>query len=167
MKLVKTILVLFLCTISFSTVSFSEELTNQKKEAIKELIEITGAMDIARQLSQALTAQMTMILKKSRPDVPEEAFNILKEVVDSTIEEETGSLVELQYPIYHKYLTFNEIKKMVEFYKTPVGKKAVKVMPKMLQEGMQAARQWAQSVGNKVQQRINTRLREEGIEIKR
>jgi hypothetical protein len=167
MKLVKTILVVFLCTIFFSTNSFSEELSNQKKDAIKELIEVTGALNIGKQFSQMMVSQMTVMLKKSKSDVPEKAFDILKEVVDSTIDEEMSSFIELCYPIYHKYLTLDEIKKMIEFYKTPIGKKVVKVMPEMMQESMLAAQQWAQSIGIKFEKRFISRLKEEGIEIKK
>lgn len=167
MRPVKAILVLFLCTISFSAVALSEELTNQKKEAIRELIEITGAVNIGKQLSQAMIAEMTMMWKQSESDVPQKAFDILEEVVNSTIEEEMGSFVESCYPIYHKYLTLAEIRKMVEFYKTPVGKKVVETMPKMMQESMQASQQWVERIGNKVLHRLMVRLREEGIEIKK
>lgn len=73
----------------------------------------------------------------------------------------------MHYPIYHKYFTLDEIIRIVEFYKTPVGKKMVNLMPEMMQESIQAGEQWAQSLQSKFQQHFRARLREEGIEIKK
>jgi hypothetical protein len=69
------------------------------------------------------------------------------------------------YPIYHKYLTLDETKGLIQFYKTPLGKKAISVMPKMTQEGMAAGQIWGQSMGQKIQQRLSVRFKNEGLEI--
>ena len=69
------------------------------------------------------------------------------------------------YPIYHKYLTLEEIEGLIQFYKTPLGRKAISVMPKMTQEGMIAGQEWGQSIGPKFQQKVLDRFKKEGIKI--
>lgn len=52
---------------------------------------------------------------------------------------------------------------MVEFNNTEFGKKIIRVMPKITQEGMQAGQQFGQTLGPKIQQRIVARFQKEGI----
>jgi hypothetical protein len=149
-------------------VGYSEELTQEKKDATKELISLTGAAQMGELFGKAFVQQMTNILKKTNPKIDPRAFEILEKEVMGLIHEEMvekESLQELIYPIYHKYLTLEEIKELVRFYKTPLGKKAISVMPKMTQEAMQAGQAWGQSLGPVIQQRVRTRFEKEGIKI--
>ena len=143
-----------------------DELTLEKKTAIKELLAITGATQIGELFSNAFTQQMTQVLKKSKPDIDPKAFDIIDEEVKALIHEElvvNESLHPFMYPIYHKYLTLEETNGLIRFYKTPLGRKAISVMPKMTQEGMKAGQAWGQSIGQKFQQRILDRFKKEGI----
>jgi hypothetical protein len=46
---------------------------------------------------------------------------------------------QIYYPLYDKHFTVEELKGLVAFYKTPVGQKAIQVMPQLVQEAMQKA----------------------------
>ena len=145
---------------------YCDELTLEKKTAIKELLAITGATQIGELFSNAFTQQMTQVLKKSKPDIDPKAFDIIDEEVKALIHEElvvNESLHPFMYPIYHKYLTLEETNGLIRFYKTPLGRKAISVMPKMTQEGMKAGQAWGHSIGQKFQQRILDRFKKEGI----
>jgi hypothetical protein len=52
---------------------------------------------------------------------------------------------------------------MVAFYRTPAGKKAIKVMPQVTMQSIQATQRWAQSVAQAVQIRVDQRLAAEGL----
>ena len=111
---------------------------------------------------------MAQVLKKSKPDVDPKAFDIIEEEVKALIHEElviNESLHPYMYPIYHKYLTLEETNGLIRFYKTPLGRKTISVMPKMTQEGMKAGQAWGQSIGQKIQQKILERFKKEGINI--
>ena len=75
------------------------------------------------------------------------------------------SFLPFIYPVYHKYLTLEEIKGLVRFYKTPLGRKTISVMPRMTQECMKAGQVWGQSFGAKLDQRVFDRFKKEGIRI--
>jgi len=79
---------------------------------------------------------------------------------------EKGSFQQVIYPIYNKYLTLDEIREIIRFYKTPAGKKIISVLPKMMQESMQATQPWANSLMPRLQQRVLTRFEKEGIKIR-
>jgi hypothetical protein len=46
-----------------------------------------------------------------------------------------SKIIETVYhPLYDKYFSADELEKMVVFYRTPVGRKAIEVMPSLMQE---------------------------------
>jgi tetratricopeptide (TPR) repeat protein len=112
---------------------------------------------------------MANFLQKTNPEIDPRAFKIMEEEVTSLMREETGekgSFQQLIYPIYNKYLTLDEIREVIRFYKTPAGKKMTSVLPKMMQEFMQASQPWANSLVPRIQQRVLTRFEKEGIKIR-
>lgn len=139
----------------------------QKKEAILELMTVTGATDMGEQMSQAMTQQMIQVLKQMRPDIPARAFDIAGEEVQSVVMEElaSGDFQNNIIPIYDKYFTLSEINELLEFYATDIGKKTIDVMPDLTQESMIVGQAWGESIGPIIGQRITLRLAAEGIEI--
>ncbi len=157
-----------LCYFLAPSLGYCDELNLEKKAAIKELLQVTGASQMGEFFGNAFTQQMTQVLKKTEPDIDPKAFDIIKEEVESLMHEELvvkESLLPSMYLIYHKYLTLEETKGLIRFYKTPLGRKTISVMPKMAQEGMKAGQAWGQSIGPKLQQRVLERFKKEGIKI--
>jgi uncharacterized protein len=148
--------------------AFSDELNSEKKIAIKQLLEITEAMKIGALFADAFLQQITQALKQSKPDIDPKAFEIIESEVNNVINEELvekESLLPHMIPIYHKHLSLEEINGLIQFYQTPLGKKALNAMPQMMQEGMQAGQVWGQSVGQKIHERLMERFKKEGVEI--
>lgn len=144
----------------------ADELTAEKKQLIDELLVLTGATNLGKMFSEAYIQQMTRLLKQSRPDLEPRVFDILQEEVNSVIDEEVGEgniVNELSYPIYHKYLTKEDVADLVQFYKTPLGQKTIEVMPMISQEAVMAGQQWGRSLGPVIQQRLLDRFDAEGI----
>jgi hypothetical protein len=56
-------------------------------------------------------------------------------------------LLNLVVPIYDKYLSDEDIKGLIEFYSTPLGQKALTVVPKVMAEAQDEGRKWGQNVG--------------------
>jgi hypothetical protein len=152
--------------LAFSTTVFAGELTDTKKGAIKELMNVTGSAQMGQLFANAFVMQMSNVLKTTNPDIPPRAFTILKEEVNEIIKEEMvekDGFYELIYPIYHKHFTLNDIKELIAFYNTPIGKKTVTVMPQLTQESMITGQMWGQTLGPIIQERITKRFEKEGI----
>lgn len=165
MKFIAVVLTTFML---FSSFAMAEELTPAKKESMKELMVLTGASQMGQMFGNAFVQQLTTILKSTNPDIDPKAFVFLEEEINKLIREELvekKTLQELIYPLYHKYLTHSDIKELIRFYKTPVGKKAISVMPQLTRESMQAGQKWGQALGPVIQQRIKDRFKREGISI--
>lgn len=143
----------------------AEDLTEAKRVDIDKLIEMTGAVAIGKQMSDAIVTQMSRVIRDSRPDLPPRLFDILREEVNSVIEENLPNLITKIIPIYHKYFTHQDIKGMVRFYQSPLGQKTIRVMPQLMQESMYLGQQWGQALGPEVQKRVIERFKAEGVDL--
>lgn len=63
-------------------------------------------------------------------------------------------LVEIYVPIYKKYLTLADLKQIVAFYESPVGKKLAAATPSMTSEGMQAGQQLGMEIAREMMQEM-------------
>ena len=59
----------------------------------------------------------------------------------------------------------DEIKGLLQFYGTPLGKKLVSALPPLTRESMMTGQKWAQSLGPKLDARLKTRFEQKGIKI--
>ena len=66
-----------------------------------------------------------------------------------------SKLAELYAPVYQKYLTLDDLKKIVAFYETPVGKKLGASTPAMMTEGMQIGQQLGMEIANELQKDLD------------
>lgn len=148
------------------TLGQAEALTPEKKAAIDQLLEVTGADGMKARFGDAYVKQAQAMFAAANPNMPSRALAIVAQetraVLDARLAGERG-LFSTIYPIYHKHFTLAEIEALLAFYRTPTGQKALTAMPQVTMESMQAGQRWAQSVGQAVQIRVERRLAEEGL----
>lgn len=146
----------------------AESLTVEKRADTGKLFEMTGALKIGQVMSEAIVKQMSEMLKQSRPNIPSQMFDVLADEVNKVIAEEmsaNGGLVDLMILLHHKHLTHDDIKGLIAFYQTPLGKKAISLMPVITQESLLLGQRWGESLGPKVWQRAKARFKQEGHEL--
>lgn len=151
--------------VSFSLPAKSEALSPEKRADIERLLDMTGAMALSTQMASAVTAQLFQVIKKARPDIPAKVLNALPAEVQATFSANTDSLKEAIIPIYHKHFSASEIKEIIQFYSTDLGKKTIRLMPALMQESMLAGQRWGQSLGPEIDRRVKARLKSEGVKI--
>ena len=64
-----------------------------------------------------------------------------------------------------KYFTHDDIKGLLSFYQTELGKKTIKVLPQIVQHSWKAGQLWGQSLAPLIQERLKKRFKEEGIDM--
>jgi hypothetical protein len=165
MKRFVSSLTLVLLVSAYPDYLLADDLSEAKRADIVKLIEMTGALELGRQMSDAFVTQMTQAIKNSRPDLDPKLFDILREEVNNATEESLPEFVAAIVPVYHKYFTHQDIKGMLRFYKTPLGQKTIRVMPLLLQESMDLGRQWGQAIGPEIQRRVIERFKAEGVDL--
>ncbi|MFN6464830.1 MAG: DUF2059 domain-containing protein [Nostoc sp. DedVER02] len=96
----------------------------EKTNNINKLLEITGAKNISRQI----ITQLLISFKSEYPEVPQKFWDSF------AAELKIDDMVNEFIPVYNKYFTNEEIKQIIAFYQTPVGKKTITVIPQISQE---------------------------------
>lgn len=124
---------------------------NNYDKDFEKFLSINGSTETYNIVYEQILTQ----LKMSKPGVPDSVWSNLKtEVFDNEVNELTKKMV----PLYKKHFTHEDVKELINFYESPIGKKLVTKTPLLTQESMQFSQQWSMSLmGN-----INGWLSEKG-----
>jgi hypothetical protein len=144
----------------------ADELTAQKRADIRELIGASGGTKITGQLADVTSKNISSALKRQHPDLPEGVAAKLRTELITLFEERAnvpGGLVDRIVASYHKHFTHPEIKELLAFNQTPIGRKTMQVLPAIMSETMTAGQAWGQALAPEVQRRVNAVLKKEGI----
>jgi len=117
-----------------------------KENDIRKLLVATGAGKIGVQVMQ----QMFDSMKMQNPAVPAGYFDELMKEVDP------NELIEISIPSYNNHLTHDEIKELLKFYESPIGKKLVEKQPLIVRDAMQAGQAWGLDLHRRIQKRIQS-----------
>ncbi|MFB6351962.1 MAG: DUF2059 domain-containing protein [Bradymonadaceae bacterium] len=118
----------------------SDSETSAKREDIRRLLKITGTPKLGLRIARRIIENM----KRSYPDVPDKFW---AEFEDELSED---AFISIIVPIYEKQFTHEDVKKLIEFYKTDVGQKYVEKLPTLTEKSMQAGRNWGRKLGQKI-----------------
>ena len=171
MKLIPTVLrslaaLLAAFLLSATAAAADESLTAEKQADIRRLMEMTGGTNMARQFASASSRQMFQMLKAAQPDIPDRALVVMEQELLGLFTEKMGApggLFEQIIPIYHRHLSHAEIRELIAFYESPIGRKTISVMPQVVGESMQAGQRWGLALGPELQRRIRSALAREGL----
>ncbi len=97
--------------------------------------------------TNALFPRIMAQIKQSKPDLTDSQMSAMKMDV---FDVEVASLNEQLIPVFKKYYTQSEVKEIIAFYETPVGKKLAETTPKMMMDQMQLTQTWAMGLMGKI-----------------
>ena len=146
----------------------ADELTEAKRQDVLRLLDLTGAFRIGQLFSSTIVRQMTDALRSARPDIPSDVMDILPKAVDEVIAAEmtaAGGFADLVVDVYQRHFTHEDVRGLIAFYETPLGRKLSAELPAMTQESMQAGMKWGVSIAPKIQERVKQRFRERGVDL--
>ena len=152
----------------FAATAAADNITPAKRADIEKLMRITGPPDVTKQMSNFFILQMSQAIKASRPDLPAKTYRILGEEINRVIEEQMTAkdgFLDMVVPIYARHFSHEDIKGLLKFYQTELGKKTIKVWPLILQESMALAQDWSKSLGPIIKTKVNQRFKKEGIDL--
>lgn len=141
---------------------FSLEISADEKDAeIRKFIEVTDMVDMTDEVVTLVVNQMVTNLQSLNQEVPEFYFTIIREEVPKVINENVESYIEAVIPIIKKNFTKDEIKGLVEFYQSPLGKKLLEKQPVFTAEIVQEAMTWSKDLEPILIERVSKRIEEE------
>jgi hypothetical protein len=111
--------------------------------AANELIAVVSpdmVKDITSKLFSSLWPQMEKDLRAQNPQLDAATLDKVKTEIGAVLGKEVGievsSMKETMPAVYAKYLTVQEMRDILAFYRTPAGAKALQVMPQIMGESM-------------------------------
>jgi hypothetical protein len=131
-----------------------------------DLLQISKTMEIAVQAARQQSFEMAeQMVRERAPDATAEQKKQLQTMIDEAMNEALGpaaikEMLNATIPVYQRHLTKADLKAMVGFYSSPVGKKILREQPAMVQESMQAASGIQQRIARTVLQKIDQRVEE-------
>ena len=114
---------------------------------VRQLLKLSGAEQMMVQTMSQMAATMKPVMTNALP--PGEYREKLVELFFAKFlsKDLTGAVLSLSVPLYAKYFSDAEIKELIAFYQTPVGRKLVSVNPQLLSDVQQGALLLGQQLG--------------------
>jgi hypothetical protein len=134
------------------------ETTESKKALIRELLQLSGGGASAEQVGRVFLAEIHAVYGSMIDEVmasegdltPEQESELRAHLADFdrfalAFSERFPQRIDLDriledvyLPLYDRHFDEAELRVIVEFYRTPAGRKTVAVMPALMQEGLRA-----------------------------
>ena len=152
--------------VAFCESASAQTIDESYRADIEQLLEVTGAKDIGLQMGAMVSQQMLDAMQKSRPDIPPRVVQIIREVVDQHFSRSmTGpdSMLGGLVAVYAKYFTQAEVRGLVAFYRSDLGRKAIAGMPGILKDSAALGQEWNSRHMPEVIAELEKRLRAEGF----
>jgi len=131
----------------FGSISFGQTADDAYHQTLEKMFEVSGS-------EETYKAAITQVMGMFREQYPEVNAKEWDELEAEFMKRSINELVVLLVPVYQKYLTQEDLEAIIEFYKTPVGKKFALHNPAIMQESMQIGQQWGMQIGQELQQRL-------------
>jgi len=117
--------------------------TDDFEKDIEKLLSINGSSAAYDMAFDQMVAQFKMM----KPDAPD---SIWKQVRTEVFDKEIVVLNKQLIPIYKNHLTHNDVKGLIKFYESPLGKKLTVAISAITKESMQIAQTWGMGLGQKL-----------------
>lgn len=123
-------------------------------KAVDKFMEVSGAKTTVKTQFPLVMNSLRRVLK----GVPDE---IIAKIEDKAQVIFVKKAVEFYAPFYERYYTLEEIKKLIVFYETDLGRKVARTAPLIMKDVYQAGEQ----LGRLVRQEIIEELKAEGYDM--
>lgn len=129
--------------------------------AAKEIIEIKGSLKLFEPIVQGVIEQHKSLMEQANPmlsrDLNEIAGRLRVEFAPRRAQLESDVV-----KIYAQAFTEAELKDLLAFYKSPLGKKLIDQEPKVLDASMTKASEWADKLAQEVVTRLRAEMKKKG-----
>src|SRR5262245_44357118 len=119
----------------------------EKAENLRRLMKLVGVEKLQQTMADQMIVALKPILQKLENG--EEPTRKMLDMLSDIMREELKKtdFITMNIDLYDKYFTTDEIKGLIQFYESPVGQKAIQVLPELSQEAMKHGMEQGQVVG--------------------
>ena len=128
----------------FAATGFSQEKTTEKEKDIFRLLEMTNTKELSIQIFDMMIPQIAQLA----PNVPENFLDLMRQNLD------IDDFVKLYAVIYDRHFSHEEIKDLITFYESPIGKRFIEETPGITRDSMAAGQEWGMRLGLKIMEEL-------------
>ncbi|NNG14979.1 MAG: DUF2059 domain-containing protein [Gemmatimonadales bacterium] len=144
----------------------AQEVDGAFHKDIEQLLVVTGASAMGEQMGTFAANSVIDALQAQDPNVPPRAVEIVREVVTkytaNSMSGPNGMLPDM-VTIYARHFTHAEVKELLGFYGTDLGRKLIATLPIIVQESQAVGAAWAARIEPAMTAELQARLSEEGF----
>lgn len=112
-------------------------------ETLKKYFEVSGNKATA----DVALEQMIDIFKPQYPNIKE---NEWKKIYQDVVQESMNQFIEMNIPIYQKFLSKSDLEEIIKFYQTPIGQKFSQSNALITKDLMTISQQWGMDLSKKM-----------------
>lgn len=127
----------------------------------KQLVTITGATTLFSPLIAGVVEQSKLLFLQQNPMLQKD-LNEISEKMRNDLQPRFAEVMDEVARQYATHFTEQELKDIVAFYQSPVGKKMLEEQPKVVNSSMQFAQDWANKLSTEVTAKMRDELKKRG-----
>lgn len=130
----------------------------------EQLVNATGAGSIFNPLIPGVVEQAKLVFLQQNPGLAKD----LNEVAAKLRDEYASRQAELNKyvaSLYAQRFTVDELKKLLAFYQSPLGKKLLEQQPRIVDTSMSYAQDWANKLSSKVIDKFREEMKKRGHDL--
>ena len=139
----------------------------QNAEAMKlahEIMDITHASALGDQMMTAMMKVLTNSMVASNPGKAKEIDEIINQIVVPEFRKSLPDLMDQSAQTYADNFSVDELKQLLAFYQSDIGKKLIERQPAMLRQQSLIGQVFAQTLMGRVRDKIVKALQEKGLQ---
>jgi hypothetical protein len=127
----------------------------------KDLVSVTGSSMLFNPLIAGVVEQAKLLLLQQNPNLSKELTEIAG-IIRTDLAPRFEELVNEMGRLYATRFTEQELKDLVVFYKSPLGKKVLAEQPLIVEASLKFAQNWANNLSDEVIAKMRAELKKRG-----
>jgi hypothetical protein len=147
--------------LAVTTVQAQKKPSAEEMATAKELTQLIGAADLSKPLVAGVVEQAKVVFLQQNPGLSKD-LNEIAAKVRTELEPRTSEFINEVARLYATHFTEQELKAIVAFYKSPVGKKMQALQPLIVTASGRFAQEWAGRLSDVAINKMQDELKKRG-----
>ncbi len=147
-----------------SGAAFAQQPSAAALKTAGEIVKVTGALELFAPIVPGVVEQARQFFVQQNPMLTNDANEVAAQVrkdYEGRVSEVHTKVTE----IYAANLTEQELKDILAFYSSPAGKKFLVAQPKIVDESLKFAQEWANALSDEVIGKMREGLKKKGHKL--
>ena len=136
-----------------------------RRALAKELVEVIGITKVVRQRMADAIPKIVAAVKLANPTISEDVLGELRRIGEQEMSAALPELGDAAAAIYQGAYDDDELRQLLAFYRSPIGRKAAEKMPEIERQATAFGQVWGRRIGERIGNRIKALVLKKGYVI--